>query len=343
MGEIEHANIDLWANTDMSRFDQDIHIISLENVFQRFHSNQRTGLSTNFVHDARQHYGMNRITPPQSPNYFWLLFKQLFMGFNCILWPGGILAIVAYQPLGGSNPSITNLSLGIVLFSVIACNAFLNVYQKLKSIKIVASFAKLSPKDATVRRDGIEQHIPVNDLVPGDIIIIRMGDITPADCRFLTCEGLKINSAQLTGERKPYKVTTECNNQTLMEATNLGFYSSSIEEGIGEAIVIATGDNTVLGKMSRTTQENSNNQITNLNREVNRFVLFVIVADILSIIVLWITWLSWLQFNHPTFITLIGNILNSIGMIVSFLPVGLPSAITLGKKYLNIQKKEYLN
>ncbi|CAF1116392.1 unnamed protein product [Adineta steineri] len=326
----KHSNINLWVNTDMSRLDQDVHVIPMESVFQRFHSNQHFGLSTSFVHDAQLHYGTNQITPPRSQNYFWLLFQQLFMGFNLILWLGGILAFIAYQPLGGSNPSITNLALGIVLFLIILCNACLNIYQKLKSIKIIASFSKLLPTVATVRRDGVEQQIPTNELVPGDIILIRMGDVLPADCRFLTCEGLKINSAELTGETKPITVTLHCTSQTLMESTNIGFYSSLVEQGMGEAIVIATGDNTILGKMSgTTTKDNSSNETTNLHREVNRFVLFVLVADIISIIILWITWLGWLNYSHPTFITLTGNILNSIGMIVSFLPVGLPSAITL--------------
>ena len=81
----QNSNIDLWAAVDASRLDQDVHVIPLDSLFQRFHTDQRTGLSTTFVPDARAQYGSNKITPPQSPSYFWLLFKQLFMGFNSIL------------------------------------------------------------------------------------------------------------------------------------------------------------------------------------------------------------------------------------------------------------------
>ncbi|CAF1648359.1 unnamed protein product [Adineta ricciae] len=327
--EGDATKIDLWTSTDMSRFDQDVHVIPIDSVMRRFRSNRQTGLSSAFVSEAQTCYGSNQITPAPSPNYFRLLFKQLFMGFNSILLVGGILAIIAYQPLGGSESSITNLSLGIVLLSVTIFNAFLNVYQKLKSIKIIAAFAKLLPKSVSTRRDGVEQHVPIIELVPGDIILIKMGDVVPADCRFLTCEGLKLNSAELTGETKPVSITVECTSENLMETTNLGFYSSLVEEGMGEAVVVATGNSTILGKMSRTTQEGSNERTTNLHREVNRFVLFVLVADVMSIIIVWITWGGWLNKSHPTFITRTGNILNSIGMIVSFLPIGLPSAITL--------------
>jgi sodium/potassium-transporting ATPase subunit alpha len=116
-----------------------------------------------------------------------------------------------------------------------------------------------------------------------------------------------------------------------MESTNIGFYSSLVEQGTGEAMVIATGDNTVLGKMSRINRGNSGNEITGLHREINRFVLFIVLVTIISIIILWIIWVAWLKYAHPTFVTFTENILNSIGMIVGFLPLGLPSVITLGE------------
>jgi sodium/potassium-transporting ATPase subunit alpha len=142
---------------------------------------------------------------------------------------------------------------------------------------------------------------------------------------------MQVNASELTGESKPVAATVQCTSQTFMESTNIGFYSSLVEQGTGEALVIATGDYTVLGKMSRMTRGNSGDEITGLHREVNRFVLFIVLAAIASIITLWITWGAWLKDAHPTFVTFTGNILNSIGMIVGFLPLGLPSAITLGK------------
>jgi sodium/potassium-transporting ATPase subunit alpha len=191
----EDGKIDgLWATVDASRLDQDVHVIPLDSLFQRFHTDQGTGLSTTFVPDAQAQYGSNRITPPQPPGYFWLVCKQLFIGFNSILWLAGVLAFITYQPLGAPTPSITNLALGVVLFLVIIDNATLNVYHEIKSIKIVASFSKLLPIIATVRRDGIEQQIAADEIVPGDIILIRMGDKLPADCRFLVCNELKVNT-----------------------------------------------------------------------------------------------------------------------------------------------------
>lgn len=189
----QNSSINVWATVDAWWLDLDVHVILLDSLFQRFHTDQRTGLSTTFVPDARAQYGSNKITPPQSPGYFWLLFKNLFMCFNLIIWLAGILAFIAYRSLYVSATWTATLGLGVVLFLVIIFNAILNVYQEIKSIKIVASFSKLLPTIATVRRDGIEQQIVADELVPGDIILFRMGDKLPADCRFLTCDGLKVN------------------------------------------------------------------------------------------------------------------------------------------------------
>ena len=125
--------------------------------------------------------------------------------------------------------------------------------------------------------------------------------------------------------------TVRCTSANFMESTNIGFYSSMVEQGTGEAVVIATGDNTVLGKMSKLTRGSSGDEITGLHREVNRFVLFVVLATLVAIIILWITWGAWLNRYHHGFITFNANIVNSIGMIVAFLPMGLPSAVTLSK------------
>lgn len=188
----QDSSVDLWATVDRSRLEQDVHIIPIEELYRRFQTDPRNGLSVSVIPDARAQYGDNKLTPPKKPSYFWLLFKELFMGFNCILWFAGVLAFLAYKPFGEPNPSVTNLALGVVLFIVITCNSVLNVYQQLKSIKIVAAFSKLLPTLATVRRDGREQQVVTDELVPGDIILIRMGDKLPADCRFIACEGLKV-------------------------------------------------------------------------------------------------------------------------------------------------------
>ncbi|CAF4812261.1 unnamed protein product [Rotaria sp. Silwood1] len=327
---LQDSTVKLWTSTEKAHPEKEtIHMIPLEKLFQHFHTNPKTGLSSNFIPDVRAQYGDNTLTPPKQPSYFWLLFKQLFAGFNSILWFAGIIAVLAYKSFGAVHPDLSNLALGILIFIVIILNSILNAYQEIKSIKIVVSFSKLLPILATVRRDGKEQQILTNDIVPGDIILIRMGDKLPADCRFITCDNLKVNTSELTGESIPVSATVQCTSVNFMETKNIGFYSSMVEQGASEAVVIATGDNTVLGKMSKLTRKSTGDEITGLHREVNRFVLFVVLATLTGIAVLWITWGEWLKHHHPGFISYNDNIVNTVGLIVAFLPMGLPSAVTL--------------
>jgi sodium/potassium-transporting ATPase subunit alpha len=134
-----------------------------------------------------------------------------------------------------------------------------------------------------------------------------------------------------------------------MESTNLIFYSSLVVQGTAEAIVVNIGDATVLGQVGKLTRGTGGSEVTGLHREINRFVLFVVCAALTSVILIWITWAAWLNVKQKGYISLngqweikinifelfhlfifyIGNIVNSIGMVVAFIPEGLPAAVTL--------------
>ncbi|UJR07674.1 hypothetical protein I4U23_011960 [Adineta vaga] len=324
--DIESADI-ISANLSESK-PNDFHILSLHDLFIQFQTNQNHGLSTDQVLQLRKQHGENKLAPPKKPNYIWIFFSQLLTGFNIFLWIAAIFAFLAWKPFGEPDPQIANLALGIVLCLIIFLNGTLDSYQVIKSIKIVASFANLLPTLTTVRRDGVEQQIVAENLVPGDIVLIRMGEKLPADLRIIACDSLKVNNANLTGESKAISCMVECTHTTMLESKNIVYCSSMIEQGTGEGVVIAIGDQTMIGRMSKLTQGNGGDEITGLHREFNRFLLFVCIGTVIAVAILWITWGVWLQRDHPTFVTYNNNIVNSVGMIVAFLPVGLPSCVT---------------
>jgi len=105
---------------------------------------------------------------------------------------GTVFAFIGYGCFSTAPSAHITLDVGIVLLVVIFFNSVLNVYQEMKSIKIIGSFAKLLPTIAPVRRNNTEQQIVADELIPGDIIIIQSGMKIPADCRFIVCNGLKV-------------------------------------------------------------------------------------------------------------------------------------------------------
>lgn len=172
----------------------DLHMLSSDQLFRHFHTNATDGLSTDQVAQLLQQHGENLLTPPKKPNYLWVFLSQLFTGFNVFLWIAAIFAFLAWKPFGEPDPQVANLALGVVLCLIIFLNGLLDSYQVIKSIKIVASFANLLPTLTTVRRDGVEQQIVAEKLVPGDVVLVRMGEKLPADLRLVTCDGLKVCS-----------------------------------------------------------------------------------------------------------------------------------------------------
>ncbi|UJR12114.1 hypothetical protein I4U23_016292 [Adineta vaga] len=314
---------------DLSTLKTDVHLIPIGTLAERFESNLQNGLSDEIVQQHHIKYGQNRLTPPPKPSLLWMFLKQILVGFNGILWVATLFAFLSYKPFGEPNPDVTNLGLGVVLILVIFSNGIFNFYQEVKSMKIVASFSHLQSTITTVKRNGMEMQINAEELVPGDIVRINMGQKVPADCRLITCDDLQVNTSELTGESEPVNSTVKCTNLNFMETTNLVFYPSLIVQGTANAIVVNIGDETVLGQVGKLTRGADDSDITGLHREINRFVLFVVCAALTSVILIWITWAAWLNVKQNGYITLNGNIVNSIGMVVAFIPEGLPAAVTL--------------
>jgi sodium/potassium-transporting ATPase subunit alpha len=161
----------------------------------------------------------------------------------------------------------------------------------------------MQPTIATVKRNGIDLQLNAEELVPGDIVQIRLGEKIPADCRIIKCDGFQVNSSELTGESELVNCTVKCTNLNFMESTNLVFYSSLVVQGTAEAIVVKTGDATVLGQVGKMTRGTETSEITGLHREINRFVLFVCSAALLSVVLIWVTWAAWLNIKEKGYIT----------------------------------------
>lgn len=148
------------------------------------------GLSESVAKQRLLKYGGNRLTPPpRVPEWkrFLLQFKNVFL---ILLNVCGVLALVAFLL---QRDDFTNLYLAIVLFVVVCLTAFLQFHEEGKAYAIVDSFSKMLASNCTVIRDFKQQTIPTEQLVPGDVILIRNGDKVPADAVVLLCRNLKVS------------------------------------------------------------------------------------------------------------------------------------------------------
>jgi len=136
-------------------------------------------------------------------------------------------------------------------------NAIVGYVQESKSSKALRALKKVLSLKAVVVRDGMEREIPADELVPGDIILLKSGDKVPADGRLIESRGLKINESALTGEWLPAtKVASAMpENTPLADRDNLVYMATIVEDGRGRVVVTGTGDETEIGKINRLVRE----------------------------------------------------------------------------------------
>ena len=110
------------------------------------------------------------------------------------------------------------------------------------------------PANCNVIRQAQLKSIPAMELVPGDIVFVKMGDKNPADIVVISSTDFKVDNSSLTGESEPLERTSKNTNENPLEATNLAFNGTLAVSGECYGVVIQTGDSTVLGQIANLTQ-----------------------------------------------------------------------------------------
>lgn len=107
------------------------------------------------------------------------------------------------KPLGEPNPSAANLALAIILLIVILIQAIFNAWQDLSTSRIMTSIRNMLPSDVLILRDSFRTKVQAEDLVPGDLVTISMGDSISADMRLIQVSAdLQFDRSVLTGEAR---------------------------------------------------------------------------------------------------------------------------------------------
>ncbi|EEY16343.1 calcium-transporting ATPase [Verticillium alfalfae VaMs.102] len=169
------------ATTEVAQLDW--HTLSPEEILRRLSSSRTEGLSPNQVARRMAHYGKN--APSDPPTHHTRKFLgYFFKGFGPILLVAAILVFIAWRPLG-KPPAPANLALAIVLLAVFFIQAAFNMWQDWSSSRVMASIKTMLPDHCLVTRDGAQLTLLAEEIVPGDILTIKMGNKLPADVRFI--------------------------------------------------------------------------------------------------------------------------------------------------------------
>ena len=169
-------------------------------------------------------------------------------------------------------------------------------------------------------RDSQEQRVFAEELVPGDVMLLAEGDHISADGRLVHEAALRVDQSTLTGEAHPVRKTAEAvlrGGLTRVELPNLVFAGTSVATGTGRAVVCATGMATEFGKVARLTQVVGDER-SPLQHEM------VHTTQVVTLIAVGVGLLFFVLAVTLAGVTLAESSIFAIGMIVAFVPEGLP-------------------
>lgn len=272
------------------------------------------GLNAEDAVKRLKQFGYNKLAEPPKASPLKKFVKNFTHLMALLLWVGGIIGIIAQMP-----------QLAIAIWMVNVINGIFSFWQEFRAEKATEALKKMLPTYARVLREGAEQKILSEELVPGDILILSEGDHISADCKLLEAAMLRTDQATLTGESRPVAKTTDALVQdgiTYTELPNMVFAGTSVATGTGKALVVSTGMNTEFGKIAHLTQE-MKEDLSPLQIEMQN------ATKVVTAIAVGIGVLFWLISIMLTDINLAESIIFSMGMIVAFVPEGMLPTVTL--------------
>ena len=272
------------------------------------------GLPSQEIQERLETYGPNQIKEARKTSLLLKFVSNFTHLMAMLLWVGGVVALIARMP---------ELAIAIWLVNVI--NGAFSFWQEFRAEKATDALKKLLPAFSRVLRDGVEQKILAEDLVPGDIVLLAEGEKISADCRLVDQAALRTDQSTLTGESRPVNKTAEPVAQekmTYTELPNMVFAGTNVATGTGKAIVLSTGMDTEFGKIANLTQE-MKEELSPLQLEMKNVTKMVTIIAVVVGIVFFIMALV-LAGIEPAESFIFG-----LGMIVAFVPEGLLPTVTL--------------
>ncbi len=271
------------------------------------------GLSTAAAEERFRRYGPNELAPHRKKTLVKMFLNQ-FADFM-------ILVLIAAAIVSGVIGDVTD-TLAIIV--IVVLNAVIGFVQEYRAEKAMDLLRKMSAQFAMAVRDDRLVNLPAGQLVPGDIIILETGMISPADMRLIEAVQLTMEEANLTGESLPVEKHTKALSDAhlpLGDRTNMVYKGTSVSHGRGKGIIVAIGMDTELGKIAAMLQEEEEVR-TPLQKRLSAFGrrLAVVIVAICAIIFM----VGLLRGEAPLLM-----LLTAISLAVAAIPEALPAVVTI--------------
>ncbi|WP_185975700.1 cation-translocating P-type ATPase [Tessaracoccus rhinocerotis] len=263
-----------------------------------------------------------RASPPE-PTWRKVL-RQFQEPLVYLLLVAMVISLAAWFVEGATGAPID----AIVIAAIVIANAAIGYVQESRAADAVAALQRMTTVNSTVVRDGSQRSVPSSELVPGDVLVLAEGDAVGADARLLTATGLRVQEASLTGESEAStkNPATLAAGIALGDRANMVFKGTSVVQGVGRAVVSATGMGTQMGSIAEMLDETEADP-SPLDREIEQ------VSKMLGILVLGIAVVVMaalvLVNGADTTEELVTVLLMGVSLAVAAVPEGLPAILSL--------------
>ena len=295
------------------------HSKSYSEPVEKFGSDINYGLTMSQAQKNLDSYGKNQLDEAKKTSIIAKFFLQFndFMIIMLIIAAGVSAGISLLQ----NEPDFLD---PIIIMIIVILNAALGVFQENKAEKSLEALKQISAPKSRVVRNGKTQSIETPNLVPGDIIILRAGDVVGADARLIEAINVKSEESALTGESAPVEKQADSRakeDAPIGDRHNMVFAGTTITSGRARAIVVATGMYTEMGHIAGLIIKDETPQ-TPLQKKLTETGKTLGIAALIICALIFV--IGLLRNFSPMFM-----FMTSVSLAVAAIPEGLPAIVTI--------------
>jgi len=290
------------------------HTASAQDVCAELGVDPAVGLTTAEVGERHARYGPNALAQERKERPWQAFLRQYRDLMQLVLVGAAVVSIVA----------LGDVRTGAVVLSLTVVNALMGLHQEGKAAESVAALRQMLIMTATVRRDGRQQQVPAEELVPGDVVGFEAGGKVPADGRLIVSASLEIEESGLTGESTPVAKTVDAvaaEEAPLGDRTDMAYMNSQVTRGRGEMVVTSTGMDTEVGRISGMLSGVEKDK-TPLTRQLDRITVIITVMAAIALVFVVVMGLARGQDFDSLFVV-------GISLAIAAIPTGLPAVVTM--------------
>ena len=284
--------------------------VSVSEMLQQLET-AKGGLTDDEASQRLARYGANLLKPPKRSDVLSLLLNQFKSPIILILFFATGLSFFLHDPVDA-----------IIILSIVLISGLLGFWQERGASNAVAKLLSIVQIKAAVLRDGSSKEIPVEEIVPGDIVILNAGDIVPGDGLVQESKDLFVDEAMLTGETFPAeKVVALLPAETLLgQRTNALWMGTHVVSGSATALIVRTGKETEFGKVSERLKLRP--QETDFEHGIRRFGYFLMEGTLVLVV-------ASFAINVYLARPVLDSFLFSLALAVGLTPQLLPAIISI--------------